>query len=244
LELLLDLLSPLTFNSLRALVAPPRCEFRFQEYHQRGSRRRRIRLAGKAAVQATEELVSLGISNWVEPLPSDQAEWPEAAEWESVEDELENGLPYVKPASVPVECRRQAEARLTDAAKSQFVPEWGLKFTCGTTNFSQGGLVRNRIRVDAVFGLIGQIAESSRCSDVSCFDRTPRPPLLRRFGQRTPTTFGHPKANPTESRPLGMTTGLISFLRVRLYACSKGAARKKNSATNSSMGISRPTCCR
>ena len=152
LELLLDLLSPLTFNSLRALVAPPRCEFRFLEYHQRGGRRRRIRLAGKAAVQATEELVALGVSNWVEPLPSDQAEWPEAAEWESVEDELESGLPYVKPASVPVECRRQAEVQLTDAAKSQYVPEWGLKFTCGTTNFSQGGLVRDRIRVDAVFG--------------------------------------------------------------------------------------------
>ena len=152
LELLLDLLSPLTFNSLRALVAPPRCEFRFQEYHQRGGRRRRIRLAGKAAVQATEELVALGVSNWVEPLPSDQAEWPEAAEWESVEDELESGLPYVKPASVPVECRRQAEVQLTDAAKSQYVPEWGLKFTCGTTNFSQGGLVRDRIRVDAAFG--------------------------------------------------------------------------------------------
>ena len=152
LELLLVLLSPLTFSSLRALVAPPRCEFRFQEYHQRGGRRRRIRLAGKAAVQATEELVALGISNWVEPLPSDQAEWPEAAEWESVEDELENGLPYVKPASVPVECRRQAEVQLTDPAKSQYVPEWGLKFTCGTMNFSQGGLVCDRIRVDAVFG--------------------------------------------------------------------------------------------
>jgi hypothetical protein len=150
--LLLDLLSPLTFDSLRALVAPRRCEFRFKDSSPPGGRRRRIRLVGASALRATDELVAIGIRDWIEPVPDHQDAWSDAAEWESVEDELESGLPYVKPASLPVECSRKDEVRLADKVDGQLGLGWGLKFIDEHMPLSLGGQVRDRIRVDAIVG--------------------------------------------------------------------------------------------
>lgn len=152
LELLLELLSPLTFDSLRALVTPIRCEFRFKDSSLPGGRRRRIRLAGTSAVRATDELVAVGIRDWMEPVPDHQDAWWDAVEWESVEDELENGRPYVKPASLPAECCRKDEVQLADKADGQLGLVWGLKFIGEPMPLSLGGLVRDRIRVDAIVG--------------------------------------------------------------------------------------------
>jgi len=152
LELLLELLSPLTFDSLRALVTPTRCEFRFKDSSLPGGRRRRIRLTGTSAVRATDELVAVGIRDWMEPVPDHQDAWWDAVEWESVEDELENGRPYVKPASLPAECCRKDEVQLADKADGQLGLVWGLKFIGEPMPLSLGGLVRDRIRVDAIVG--------------------------------------------------------------------------------------------
>jgi hypothetical protein len=161
LELLLKLLRPLSLDAMWAVVAPARCDFSFEPVRNSG-RRPGIRHSGAAAIRAIDELVSLGVHEWDEGLPANQADQWDEAEWETVEGELNDGRPYVPPVSRSSRCRRVNERSEENAwgyvsppKEGVHIPpsnKWQLKGVRDTLRISQRGLVQDRLRADATVG--------------------------------------------------------------------------------------------
>jgi hypothetical protein len=150
LELLLKLLRPLSLDAMWAVVAPACCDFRFDRAHRPAGKRGRLRLAGASAIRATAELAAIGIGTWSQVVATREIEWWDEAEWELVEDELEDGRPYViKPSYVPKACHLE-----NDHLERESEPglQWGLKAVGCSGPVSCHGPVLDRIRVDTIVG--------------------------------------------------------------------------------------------
>ena len=195
LELLLDLLRPLTFEALRALVAPARCDFRFDRAHRPAGKRGRLRLAGASAIRAIAELAAIGIGTWSQVVTTREIEWWDEAEWELVEAELEDGRPYViKPSYVPKACHLGNEAKAERFIRKPGL-QWGLKAVGCSGPVSCHGPVLDRIRVDTTVGCgvkdcCGLYwAKSRKFTLLRCL-------LLRPYGETfTPPQFWSAQAN-------------------------------------------------
>jgi hypothetical protein len=195
LELLLDLLRPLSLEPLRALVAPARCDFRYGRAHRQGGKRGRVRLAGASAIRASAELAAIGIGTWSQAVTTQQIEWWDEAEWDLVEGELEDGRPYViKPSFVPKACLPGDEANAEGFTRKPGL-QWGLKTAGFSGSFSCHGPVFDRIRVDTIVGCgvydcCGIYwAKSRKFTLLRCL-------LLRPYGETfTPPPFWSAQAN-------------------------------------------------
>ena len=162
LKLLLNLLKPLSLDALWDVIAPVRCEFAFFEPVGKSGRRRGVRHSGTAAIRAIEELISIGVAEWAEASPEAQSDRWDEVEWESVENELKDGRPYVPPGDRPSECRRLNKhseewewgyfSRPKPGVHIPPLQVWQLKVSRDSLRISQHGLVRDRVRVDVTVG--------------------------------------------------------------------------------------------